>query len=108
MSKVKLLLDVVQDMRTLADSIQAAADAVSRSETHSGAAPKEKPAETAASPAVTIEQVRGVLAALSQNGMTADVRALLQKHGADKLSGIDPAKYGLLLADAEVLSHAKK
>ena len=101
MSKVQLLLDVVRDMRSLADSIQAVADAVSSSETQS-------PAETTESPAITIEQVRGVLAELSQNGMTADVRALLQKHGADKLSGIDPAKYSLLLADAEVLSHAKK
>ena len=108
MSKVQLLLDVVRDMRSLADSIQAVADAVFSSETQSPAAPKEKPAETTESPAITIEQVRGVLAELSQNGMTADVRALLQKHGADKLSGIDPAKYSLLLADAEVLSHAKK
>ena len=28
MSKIKLLLDVVQDMRSLADSLQAVADAV--------------------------------------------------------------------------------
>ena len=33
MSKIKLLLDVVEDMRNLADSIQAVADAMSNSET---------------------------------------------------------------------------
>ena len=31
MSKIKLLLDVVQDMRSLADSLQAVADAVADS-----------------------------------------------------------------------------
>ena len=33
----------------------------------------------------------------------AKVRALLEKHGAAKLSEIDPSKYAALLADAEVL-----
>jgi hypothetical protein len=36
-------------------------------------------------------------------GHTAEIRSLLQKYGADKLSKIDPANYKALLADAEVL-----
>jgi hypothetical protein len=36
-------------------------------------------------------------------GYTAQIRSLLQKYGADNLSGIDPANYKALLADAEVL-----
>ena len=32
MSKIKLLLDVVQDMRSLADSLQAMADAIAENE----------------------------------------------------------------------------
>ena len=32
MSKIKLLLDVVQDMRSLADSLQAVADAIAENE----------------------------------------------------------------------------
>ena len=49
MSKVKLMLDVVNDMRSLADSIQAVCDAMMESDS----APKEVPAtktETAKEP----------------------------------------------------------
>ena len=52
---------------------------------------------------IALEQVRAVLAEKSRSGHTAQVRALLEKHGAAKLSEIDPAKYGALLAEAEVL-----
>ena len=34
---------------------------------------------------------------------TAEVRAIIQRYGADKLSGIDPQDYPAVLADAEVL-----
>ena len=52
---------------------------------------------------LTLEAVRAVLAEKSRNGHTADIRALLEKHGATKLSEIDPDKYAALLADAEAL-----
>jgi len=54
---------------------------------------------------LTLESVRAVLAEKSRDGHTADVRALLEKHGAAKLSEIDPAKYAALLADAEALGN---
>ena len=57
--------------------------------------PEEKP--------LTLEEVRAVLAEKSRAGHTAEVKALLIKHGADKLSDIDTAEYPALLADAEVL-----
>ena len=126
MGKVKLLLDVIGDLRSLADSLQAVADAVA----DNGAAeaelttkkepekagkggkvaakntakkdtkaakqePEEKP--------LTLEEVRAVLAEKSRSGHTEEVRELLNKHGADKLSEIDPAEYAALLAEAEVL-----
>ena len=127
MSKIKLLLDVVQDLRSLADSLQAVADAV----TDNGAAEAEltaakepekagktgkvaakntakKDAKLAAKQEpeekpLTLEEVRAVLAEKSRSGHTEEVRALLNKHGADKLSEIDPAEYAALLAEAEVL-----
>ena len=126
MSKIKLLLDVVQDMRSLADSLQAVAEAVA----DSGAAEAEltttkepekagKTGKTAAKNTVkkdtkaakqepeekllTLEEVRAVLAEKSRSGHTEEVRELLNKHGADKLSEIDPAEYPALLAEAEVL-----
>ena len=54
-------------------------------------------------PALTLEQVRAVLADKSRMGFTAEIRSLLQKYGAAKLSGIDPVNYKALVADAEVL-----
>ena len=57
-------------------------------------------------PPLTLEAVRAVLANKSRAGYTAQIRSLLQKYGADKLSGVDPANYKALLADAEELNNA--
>lgn len=54
---------------------------------------------------ITLEEVRAILADKSRAGFTADIRSLLQKYGADKLSEIDPDNYAALLADAEVLGN---
>lgn len=53
----------------------------------------------------TLEEVRAILAEKSQDGFTAEVRALLEKYGAKRLSEIDPANYKALLQDAEALSN---
>ena len=128
MGKVKLLLDVIGDLRSLADSLQAVADAVADNDM-AGAemtttkepeetgkagktgkaakntakkeakAAKQEPGEKP----LTLEEVRAVLAEKSRSGHTEEVRELLAKHGADKLSEIDPAEYAALLAEAEVL-----
>jgi len=126
MGKVKLLLDVIGDLRSLADSLQAVADAVAdndaaESELTTTKEPekagkdgrtvakntakkeaKEAKQETEEKP-LTLEEVRAVLAEKSRSGHTEEVRELLNKHGADKLSEIDPAEYPALLAEAEVL-----
>jgi hypothetical protein len=102
-SKIKFLLDVVEDMRSLADSLQSLADAMTQ-----GEPPKAEPIQKASppppkEPAVTLEQVRSVLAEKSHDGKTEAVRELLQKYGAPKLSAVDPKHYPALLKDAEVL-----
>lgn len=63
----------------------------------------EAPAAAPEAKTITLEEVRAVLADKSRAGFTADIRKLLKKHGADKLSEIDPTHYTALLADAEVL-----
>ena len=113
MSRIKLLLDVVEDIRSLADSLQAVATALGKSDSESAAAPAPAP-ETPPVPApadpppkaITLEEVRAVLAEKSHDGYTDQVRGLLQKYGAEKLSGVDPKHYAALLKDAEVLGHA--
>ena len=52
---------------------------------------------------ISLEDVRKVLATLSRNGKTKEVKALLQKYGADKLSVINKDDYPALLKDAEEL-----
>lgn len=61
-------------------------------------AKKEKP--------LTLEAVRAVLAEKSRQGFTAEVRELLKKHGAEKLSAVKPEDYPVLMHEAEVLGHA--
>ena len=68
---------------------------------------KEEEQETHAEKELTLEDVRAVLADKSRAGFTEQVKELLKKHGADKLSAVDPAEYKALLADAEVLGNAE-
>lgn len=56
--------------------------------------------------ALLLTDVRAVLADKSRNGYTADVKALLLKYSADKLSDINPSDYEALLAEAEVFGNA--
>ncbi len=106
MSKIKLLLDVVSDLRSLADSVQALADAMAGNEPAEAAQPETPtpaPEPKPEAKPVTLEQVRAVLAEKSHDGFTAEVRGLLEKHGATKLSQIDPREFSTLLLEAEAL-----
>jgi hypothetical protein len=52
---------------------------------------------------LTLEDVRAVLAEKSVQGHTAKVQALIHKHGAERLSQMDPDEYAGLLVEAEAL-----
>lgn len=104
MSKISELDTAIKDLRSAAATINEVANTLAEmfstttDETPDTAVPSE--------PQLTLEQVRAVLADKSRKGHTAEIRSLLQKYGAAKLSGIDPAHYKALLADAEVLTDA--
>lgn len=53
-----------------------------------------------------LEDVRKVLAEISRSGKTAEMKALLERFGATKLSDIASEKYSALLAAAEEISNA--
>lgn len=55
---------------------------------------------------VSLEDVRAVLAEKSRRGFTEEVKEIILKHGADRLSGIDPSEYESLLSEAEVIGNA--
>ncbi len=110
-----VLRDGAKGLRSLAEALEIAADLLQHhgiealnnqpqtqeplDETH-----PTKP-EPPAAPEVklSLTDVRKVLAEKSRAGYTDQVRALLEKYGADKLSAIDHAHYQRLLADARCL-----
>ena len=103
MSKTRLLLDLARDLSSLADSVRSIADAMVDNEP--AAEPEATMEREPVAKPVTLEQVRMVLADKSQKGCTAEVRTLLEKYGAPKLSQIDPANYAELLQEAEALGN---
>ena len=113
MSKVKEMAMTIEDLRAAAAAINEAVDWLAaqfsgnadEATSPTPAAPAPAPAEEK-KPELKLEDVRAVLAEKSRAGFTAEVRALLQKYGATKLSLVDPKDYEALLKDAEVLSHA--
>lgn len=118
MSRIKLLIDVIEDIRALGDSLQVLADAMASNEPREDANKESKAmaeqkveeqkadAPVSEKKAVTLEEVRKVLAEKSRAGFTDDVKAILNKHGGEKLSEVDPTEYKALLAEAEVIGNA--
>jgi len=93
MSKIQLALNVFEDLKQLAGSLESLIKAIETEEETDST--DEKP--------ITIEKVRAVLAEKSQSGKQPEVKALITKYGAKKLTDIDPACYKELLREAEVL-----
>ena len=52
---------------------------------------------------ITIEEVRAVLGKKSEEGKTREIKALLMKYDAGKLSGVKPEDYPALIKEAEAL-----
>lgn len=94
------------DMTTIIDMLRNAATSISETANWLSQQFGEKPnAPTNPNPTPTLEQVRSVLADKSRRGYTAEVKALLRQHGADKLSEIAPSEYEALLTEVEALGN---
>ena len=105
MDKAKLVLEVIQkllkvaeDLKILSESIQALCTVVSE-----GLSEPEEPMQIEA-PKVSLEQVRGVLAEKSKAGHSEEVRTIIRKYGADKLSAVDPMNFPAIMKEAEELA----
>ena len=97
MSKMSDMAQTIEELRSAAAAITDAANWLARqfsSDADKAPITEAKPEEK---PALTLEQVRAVLAA---------VRDLLKKYGAAKLSQVDPKHYEALMKDAEVIGNA--
>lgn len=105
----KLLINVVKDIQALSVSLQALAEVMEEQEP----AVKEKSEQSAENGAkisveseaekITLEAVRAALAEKSRSGFTAEVKELIRRFGAEKLSDIDESRFVEVLAEAEAI-----
>ena len=100
MSKMSDMAMTIEELRSAAAAINEAANWLAEQFSSNEPTPETTPVD----PVPTLEAVRAVLADKSRAGFTAQIRSLLQKYGADKLSGIDPTNYKSLLEDVEGLT----
>lgn len=118
MSRVQLLYDLVQDLRTVADDVRAIADALMQTDDVS-ALPEQKaiPQTTAAPDAadkvdaepdapITKEQVRDVLKQLSRSGYRDAVQNLILSYGVGTFSELPESEYADILKQAEAIANA--
>ena len=105
MGKMNELSQAIDELRRCGDALIGIADSLRGLFSGNDAEAETQPTVEAAKPALTLEQVRAALAEKSRGGYTAQVRELLVKHGAAKLSDIAPAEYLALMADAEGLGN---
>lgn len=96
MSKMSELSQVIDEMVSCGENLIQAAKALK--DIFSSTEEEKK--------SVSLEDVRAVLAEKSRRGFTEEVKKIISKHGADRLSGIDPSEYESLLSEAEVIGNA--
>ena len=106
MSKMNDMAMTIEELRNAATAINDAANWLTpqsssddKQQNRDISAKQEKKTKST----LTLEEVRAVLADKSRAGHTAEIRELLKKYGASKLSLVDPKHYEALLREAEVL-----
>ena len=115
MSKIKLALDVVSDLKSLAESIETLVHAMESNEVANEEPAKKKSKAKAKveetetkEPEVeevpeekqpTLEEVRAAMADKSRDGHREAVKAIITKYGANNLSSLDPKHYAAALKE---------
>ena len=108
MSKMSELSQILSELKDCGKTLINIADSLTEIFSSTGderenvmeapAMPTEEP-----KPEYSFLDVRKKFAEMSRAGHTDALKDLLKKHGADKLSSIDPSQYAALLADAEAI-----
>ena len=83
--------DIAKNQRSLADSIEALTDQQHDSDVEEVREPATK---------ISFEDLRAVLAVLTRDGKQKEVKELITKYGAKKLSDVPEEKYQELLDEA--------
>lgn len=105
MSKMKMVLDVVNDLHALADSIEALARASEGSDMPDSDAPLAAPnAEPSTAPTtLTLVELRAYVAERSTPENRAKIKALLTQHGVSKLTELPEDQYAALMQEVAAL-----
>ncbi len=114
MSKMSELSQVLDDLITCGENMIRTANSIKAIFTNEEKE-TEAPNTEATTPVATNEpepektysftDVRKAFSAKSHEGFTAEVKELIAKYGADRLSGVDPSKYTSLMKDLEVIGN---
>lgn len=93
-----------KELLDLLKAIKANTDVLVAELSHKSVMPKaQETQQTNAKQSITLEQVRQVFLPIARNGLGADIKALLKKYNATKLSEVNPTDYQDLLNDAKEL-----
>ena len=98
------LVVMANSLKQVADSLVTIADLMLQAEYADHHAP-EPAAPAEPEPAVTKEDVRAVLIQKNRD-YSQEIRDLLAKYGASKLSELDPKHYAAVLKEAQVIGDA--
>jgi DNA-directed RNA polymerase subunit F len=95
MNQTDLILKVVEDLYQLAQHIDSLIKVEPEKANEEKKVVQDKP--------IAVEEVRAILAEKSLAGKQEEIRALIVKYGADKLTDLDPSCYNDLLKEVEAL-----
>ncbi len=100
MSKIKLLLDVVNDIRSLADSLEAVANAMASGYNQPDL---QAPQTESVKPKITHEQLRELAVKLSRSGKREEVKQLISKYDVKNITAVADSDLDAFYADLQRL-----
>ncbi len=102
------LLRIAEGFSIVAEGLRGLAKAEGGSKTAEKAqkaqpSPTETQTEVQQEQPATLEGIRALMAQKTQEGKSKEIKELLQKYGAAKLSAVKPEDYPALMQEAQVL-----
>ena len=88
-----LLTELSEHSQSLQEAVKGIRELLSGEEPEEKTLPEKK--------SFTIEEVRALLLDKRKTGFKEEIKALLIRHGAERLTDIDPAEYAAMMKEAE-------
>lgn len=104
MSKTKAYIESVREFHEAIDRLEEAIQDLNKTLDEFNQVLESEPAEPKRDLKADKEIIRAKLAELASQGHTQEIKALLQKFGAEKLSDVDPKDYQDLYYSAEAMA----